>query len=550
MIRGNISNLSSSPVALAFAHIQWDPLGSLRLTAQETALLRMAETNPIEYTLADSRDASMYARVLLKLLAEASAAGGGTGAVSRLTEPCGTEESALDALDTDPLGVVTHYAITKLHDILATLLVSTNNVTISNVFYVGKEGILVDQWKALLRILNKSGRGDAFAQMGAALCLSHVLTTACPSSQQRSKPEGSAAPRPISYASAVEPLEALTAWIVSQLKGSSSAASSTAAAALGQGSAIGVAIPAMTALMDCAESRLLFAASGGIKYLSRQLRIGKTSKTSGHGSKKDEKKKSGAGGSTGGAAASVQQLYELSFCLWNMTYELNGSASVRADFAKDGQAVFALVDLISSAPRGKVVRVALGALRNLATCSSTENPGPASTPKVDGSVFLTEMLGCKLMKAIELLRDRQWTDPDILDNINVLYKLLSENYKEMTRFEVYKSEVESGHLCWGTVHTEAFFKENAKMLEGSDGDFRLLKVLIALIGSKDDDVAGIACFDLGEFVRHYPNGRSIVKRLGAKDLVMPLIEHENPELQRQALQCVSKMMIQNWEFVK
>ena len=39
----------------------------------------MAETNPIDYTLADSRDASMYARVLLKLLAEACSAGAGTG---------------------------------------------------------------------------------------------------------------------------------------------------------------------------------------------------------------------------------------------------------------------------------------------------------------------------------------------------------------------------------------------------------------------------------------------------------------------------------------
>ena len=28
---------------------------------------------------------------------------------------------------------------------------------------------------------------------------------------------------------------------------------------------------------------------------------------------------------------------------------------------------------------------------------------------------------------------------------------------------------------------------------------------------------------------------------------MPLIEHENPELQRHALQCVSKIMVQNWE---
>ena len=74
-----MSSTLVSPVASAFPNIQWDALGSLRLTAQETALLRMAETNPIDYTLADSRDASMYARVLLKLLAEAAAAGAGTG---------------------------------------------------------------------------------------------------------------------------------------------------------------------------------------------------------------------------------------------------------------------------------------------------------------------------------------------------------------------------------------------------------------------------------------------------------------------------------------
>jgi len=69
----------TSPVSYAFPHIQWDTMTLLRLTAQETALLRMAETNPIDYTLADSRDASMYARVLLKLLAEACAAGAGSG---------------------------------------------------------------------------------------------------------------------------------------------------------------------------------------------------------------------------------------------------------------------------------------------------------------------------------------------------------------------------------------------------------------------------------------------------------------------------------------
>lgn len=511
--------LAPSPVAHAFPHIQWDPLGSLRLTAQETALLRMAETNPIEYTLADSRDASMYARVLLKLLAEAFSAGGSVGHVSMIMEAYNGEQ-ALNALDTDPLGVVTHYAITKLHNIIITLLADTG-VSVGTVFYVGKDGVLVDQWKALLRILNRGGKGDVFAQSGAALCLALILVTSCPSMQTNSS-DDSITSRPTSYASAVEPLEAITAWIVSQLKSPMC-------------NNVGLAIPAMTALMAASETRHLFSASGGIKYLCRQLKRKKAATAT-----KDKK----------GASATVQQLYELTFCLWCMTYELNGSANIRADFAKDGAAVGVLTELVSSAPREKVVRVALSALVNLATCSAGTLTGPSGSPHVDGGVFLTEMLACRLLKSIEYLEERQFTDPDIVYDIKQLHKLLADNYKEMSRWEVYKTEVESGHLQWGSTHTEAFFKENARMMEGKDSDFKLVKVLIALLSSKDDEISAIACYDIGEFVRFYPNGRAIAKRLGAKELVMPLIEHDNVELQRHALQCVSKMMVQNWEYVK
>jgi len=71
--------------------------------------------------------------------------------------------------------------------------------------------------------------------------------------------------------------------------------------------------------------------------------------------------------------------------------------------------------------------------------------------------------------------------------------------------------------------------------------------LIKLAHSSDDEVAAIACFDIGEFVRHYPNGKSIARKLGARDVVMGLIEHDDAGLQRQALLCVSKMLVQNWQ---
>ena len=127
------------------------------------------------------------------------------GQVSKLIEPCG-EETALNALDEDPLGVVSHYAITKLHNIITTLMSGNSGVTVGTVFYVGKDAVLVDQWKALLRILNKGGVGDFFAQSGAALCLSLILVTACPSMQTAANKDEKVKTRTTPYASAVEPL--------------------------------------------------------------------------------------------------------------------------------------------------------------------------------------------------------------------------------------------------------------------------------------------------------------------------------------------------------
>ena len=74
------------------------------------------------------------------------------------------------------------------------------------------------------------------------------------------------------------------------------------------------------------------------------------------------------------------------------------------------------------------------------------------------------------------MKERQWTDPDIVDDLTVLHKLLHENFKEMSRWDVYLAEVQSGNLEWGILHTEKFFRENAKRFEGPDSDFSVVKV--------------------------------------------------------------------------
>ncbi len=60
----------------------------------------------------------------------------------------------------------------------------------------------------------------------------------------------------------------------------------------------------------------------------------------------------------------------------------------------------------------------------------------------------------------------------------------------------------------------------------------------------------IALYDLGEFTRFYPNGRVIVSRMGIKDKIMKMMSIEDEEIQHAVLQCVSKIMVHNWEFMR
>lgn len=49
----------------------------------------------------------------------------------------------------------------------------------------------------------------------------------------------------------------------------------------------------------------------------------------------------------------------------------------------------------------------------------------------------------------------------------------------MTRWDVYEAEVDSGHLQWSIIHSEKFFRENAKHMEGKDCNFAIVKVCTA-----------------------------------------------------------------------
>ena len=114
---------------------------------------------------------------------------------------------------------------------------------------------------------------------------------------------------------------------------------------------------------------------------------------------------------------------------------------------------------VSTAPREKVIRVALAALHNL--CYG----------RLD--VLNAEMVGCGLPKTLENLLDRKWTDQELKADLEHLHEALQKDSRELSTFERYVAEVASGQLRWGIVHTEKFWKENVRALEVND--FKILK---------------------------------------------------------------------------
>lgn len=160
------ASIDPSPVAAAFGRIENDPesLDKLhRVSDSEKETLRAAESNPLDYTLANRAEATAYVRMLLKVLAEA-AGFGPSPHVSHVKETL-SDDQAIEFLHTDSTGVLTHYAIAKLNEIVVCLneRTSKSGVSVATTFY-NDDGVLIDDYRPLVRVLHLGGTGDAYAQ--------------------------------------------------------------------------------------------------------------------------------------------------------------------------------------------------------------------------------------------------------------------------------------------------------------------------------------------------------------------------------------------------
>lgn len=231
-----------------------------------------------------------------------------------------------------------------------------------------------------------------------------------------------------------------------------------------------------------------------------------------------------------------QVQYQLTFCLWLMSFTTNIVEKMSGT-----DVIPVLSSILKETTKEKVVRIILATFRNL-----IEKP----EDKQISSSNAISMIEWKVLKQLNLLEQGQkLEDEDVKEDVEFLQEKLEASVHDLSSFDQYCNEVKSGRLDWSPVHrNEQFWRENAPRL--NEKNYELLKILIKILEiSQDPKTLAIAVHDIGEYVRYYARGKAVTENLGGKHLIMQLLNAEDPNLKYEALVCVQKMMVQNWEYL-
>ena len=125
-----------------------------------------------------------------------------------------------------------------------------------------------------------------------------------------------------------------------------------------------------------------------------------------------------------------QLQYQLINCLWLLSFTKN---IVETSFIQFNP-IPAVSHIFNEAIKDKVIRIALALFRNLIEV-------PEDKDVV--SQFLLSMIQCKVSKTIELLGNKDFDDPELQEDLEVITKKLDESVPEISSFDEYIQEVRS-----------------------------------------------------------------------------------------------------------
>jgi len=232
------------------------------------------------------------------------------------------------------------------------------------------------------------------------------------------------------------------------------------------------------------------------------------------------------------ATDSQQLVYRCVFAIWMISFD----ADITADLNRYG-VIQKMKTILNNSRTEKVIRLSLTVLKNLLAVK----------------VISEEIAEAGLLEAVQQLEYEKWRDAELYDEIRDTAQSISLKVQEISNFERYEKELQSGKLQWGFIHSSKFWSENVHKFETND--FRALKHLAELLNNfqTEKTTLAVCCHDIGEFVTLHPLGKRKIAGLHIKERVMQLMgstDNADREVRREALLCCQKIMLNKWQDVE
>ena len=75
-----------------------------------------------------------------------------------------------------------------------------------------------------------------------------------------------------------------------------------------------------------------------------------------------------------------------------------------------------------------------------------------------------------------------------------------------------------------------------------------MKELVTLLEVENERTVAVALYDLGEFAKYFPFGRSYLDNLGIKQVIYDVMQRsESAEIKKEAITCLQKLIVTSWQ---
>jgi len=225
-------------------------------------------------------------------------------------------------------------------------------------------------------------------------------------------------------------------------------------------------------------------------------------------------------------------IYRRVFAIWLLSFDRQ-----IADTLQTYNVAEKLKEILKASRVEKVVRLTLTVLKNLLNHKSQ----------------CESIVEADLLDVVQQLEYEKWRDSELYDSIREVAQQITHEVSELSNFDRYQTELATGRLSWGFIHSNKFWQENVKKFEANN--FKAIKDLVALlyVENQNEITLAVACHDIGEFVSLHPAGKKLPIMVRAKERVMGLMtsnDNNLREVRREALLCCQKIMLNKWQDVK